>query len=128
MERKGYFKFANICVQSISLFLFVIGKDSDAELQDLLVELTQSKPSKPSVDDGDKIRLWQETQSIDGESEIKKNDSHEMHLASSEKSDEGQTGTESKTRPQESSKKTKKKKAKNKKNESVDMLRNGEEG
>ena len=115
------------CIQSISLFLFsVIGKDSDAELQDLLMELTETKPSKPSVDD--KIRLWQETQTVDGDSEIKKNDSHEKHLVSTENGDEDQPGTESKTRPQEPSKKTKKKKAKNKKNESADMLRNGEEG
>ncbi|XP_078375747.1 LOW QUALITY PROTEIN: tRNA endonuclease ANKZF1-like [Oculina patagonica] len=105
----------------------LLGKDSDAELQGLLMELTQTKPTEnlPSVDDDDKIRLWQETQTVDSNSEITKNDSQE--IVSTENGDKDQLSIESKTRPQETSKKTKKKKAKNKKSESVEMLRNGEE-
>lgn len=106
----------------------MIGKDSDAELQGLLMELQQTKPTEnlPSVDNDNKIRSWQNSQSIDSNSEVKKNTLRERNEI--ENSDEDQPGKESERRPQETSKKTKRKKTKNKKAESVDMLRNDEEG
>lgn len=112
----------------------VIGKDSDAKLQGLLMELSQTKTKDnlSSVNDNDIVRLWQDSQTVDGTSEVKQNNSQERN--DTENSDEQKPGSESKlaiepqTRPQETSKKTKRKKAKNKKAQSLDMLRHGQEG
>ena len=98
------------------------------------MELTQRKTKEnlPSVDDDDKVRLWQDSQTIDSNSEGKKNNSQQRN--GNENCDEHQPGlesepgAESEVRPQDTSKKTKKKKAKNKKAELGDMLRNGQEG
>ena len=92
------------------------------------MDLTQSKPTQnlPSVDDGDKIQLWQETSTVDSNSEMKEN--HSQEVVSTENGDEHQPGTESNAKPQETPKKAKKKKAKNKKTDSANMLRNGEGG
>ena len=51
----------------------VIGKASDAKLQGLLVELSQTKTKDnlSSAKDGDKVRLWQDSQTIDSTSEVK---------------------------------------------------------
>ena len=84
------------------------------------------------VNDDDKVRLWQDSQTIDSNSEVTTSNSQQRN--DNENSDEHQPGLESEpgaeaqARPQETSKKTKKKKAKSKKTESLDMLRNGQEG
>ena len=112
----------------------VIGKDSDAKLQGLLVELSQTKTKDNlcSAKDGDKVRLWQDSQTIDSTSEVKQNNSQERN--NTENNDELKPASESElvvepqARPQETSKKTKRKKAKNKKAESLDILRYGQEG
>ena len=92
------------------------------------MELTQTKATEnlPSVDEDDKIRLWQDSQHIDINSEVKKKDDLQERRVSNENGDEDLPDAESKAKPQETSKKTKKKKAKNKK--AVDMLQNGEGG
>lgn len=89
------------------------------------MDLTQRKPTEnvPSLDDGDKIELWQQTNTVDSNSEMKENDSQEV--VSNENGDKDQPGTKSNAKPQETLKKVKKKKAKTKKTDSVDMLRNG---
>ena len=118
----------------VFLFVCVLGKDSNAELQDLLLELTQTKTKEnlSLINDDDKVGLWQDSQTIDSSSEIKTSNSQQRN--DTENSDEHQPGLESEpgaeaqVRPQETSKKTKKKKAKSKKAESLDMLRNGQEG
>lgn len=114
----------------IVLVVFVLGKESDAELQGLLVEMTQTKTKEnlSLVNDDDKVRLWQDSQT----SEVKTSNSQQRN--DTENSDEDQPGlesgpgAESQARPQETSKKTKRKKAKSKKAESLDMLHNGQEG
>lgn len=116
------------------LFVCVLGKESDAELQGLLVEMTQTKTKEnlSLVDDDDKVRLWQDSQTINSNSEVKTSNSQQRN--DTENSDEDQPGlesgpgAESQARPQETSKKTKRKKAKSKKAESLDMLHNGQEG
>ena len=123
-------------LSKIFLFLFicVLGKDSDAELQGLLMELTQTKTKEnlSLLDDDDKVRLWQDGQTIDSNSEVKtsnpqqRNDTENSGKTQPEL--ESESGAESQARPQETPKKTKKKKAKSKKAESLDMLRNGQEG
>ena len=112
----------------------VIGNDSDAKLQGLLVELSQTKTKDnlSSVNDDDKVRFWQDSQTIDSTSEVKLNNSQERN--DTENRDELKPASESElvvelqARPQETSKKTKRKKAKNKKAESLDMLHHGQEG
>ena len=108
------------------LLLVIIGKDSDVELQDLLVNLTHNKAKEnvPAVDDGDKIRSWQASQAVASDNEVAI-DSQERNI-SLERSDEGQLDSGSTTKVQEAPKKTKKKKAKNIKKESVDGLQNAE--
>ena len=116
----------------IVLFVCVLGKESDAELQGLLVEMTQTKTKEnlSLIDDNDKVRLWQDSQTINSNSEVKTSNSQQRN--DTENSDEDQPGlesgpgAESQARPQETSKKTKRKKAKSKKAESLDMLRNGQ--
>ena len=98
------------------------------------MELTQTKTKEnlSLVNDDDKIRLWQDSQTIDSNSEVTTSNSQQRN--DNENSDEHQPGLESEpgaeaqARPQETSKKTKKKKAKSKKADSLDMLRNGQEG
>ena len=99
------------------------------------MELTQTKTKEklPLVNDDDKVRVWQDSQTIDSSSERKKNNSQEQN--GTENSNEHQPvlesepgTTESQARPQETSKKTKRKKAKSKKAELGDMFRNGQEG
>ena len=108
------------------LLLVIIGKDSDVELQNLLMNLTYNKAKEnvPAVDDGDKIRSWQASQAVasDNEAAI---DPQERNI-SLERSDKGQPDSGSTTKVQEAPKKTKKKKAKNIKKESVDGLQNAE--
>lgn len=116
------------------LCMCVIGKESNAKLQGLLVELSQTKTKDnlSSVNDDDKVRLWQDSQTMDSNSEVKQNYSQKIN--DTENSDELKPASESElvvepqARPQEKSKKTKRKKAKNKKAESLDMLRHGQEG
>ena len=109
----------------------MIGQESDAGLQGLLMEL-KTTDNSPLVDEDDKVRLWQDCQTIDSSSEAKKNNSQQRN--DTENSDEHKPGLKSEpdvqlqARPQETSKKTKRKKAKSKKAESVDMSRNGQEG
>ncbi|KAJ7380056.1 Ankyrin repeat and zinc finger domain-containing protein 1 [Desmophyllum pertusum] len=88
------------------------------------VNTDKSNRNLPSVDEDDKIRLWQDSQHIDINSEVKKKDDLQERHVSNENGDEDLPDAESKAKPQETSKKTKKKKAKNKK--AVDMLQNGE--
>ena len=92
------------------------------------MKLTRNKPTEhlPPVDDDDKIRLWQASQTVAGNSGVKI-DSQERNI-SPEDSEEGQPGTRSRSTPQETSKKMKKKKAKTKKAGYVDMLQNAGEG
>lgn len=124
----NYFEYVYI------LCMCVIGKESNAKLQGLLVELsrTKTKDNLSSVNDDDKVRLWQDSQTMDSNSEIKQNYSQKRN--DTENSDELKPASESElvvepqARPQEKSKKTKRKKAKNKKAESLDMLRHGQEG
>lgn len=91
-----------------------------------------TKENLSLVNDDDKVRLWQDSQTISSSSERKKDNSQERN--GTENTDEHQPGlesgpgTESQARPQETSKKTKRKKAKSKKAELGDMLRNGQEG
>ena len=94
------------------ILLVIIGKDSDVELQDLLMNLTHNKAKEnvPAVDDGDKIRSWQASQAVASDNEVAI----------------GQPDSGSTTKVQEAPKKTKKKKAKNIKKESVDGLQNAE--
>ena len=108
------------------ILLVIIGKDSDVELQDLLMNLTHNKAKEnvPAVDDGDKIRSWQASQAVASDNEVAI-DSQERNI-SLERSDEGQPDSGSTTKVQEAPKKTKKKKAKNIKKESVDGLQNAE--
>lgn len=104
----------------------LLGKDSDVELQDLLMNLTHNKAKEnvPAVDDGDKIRSWQASQAVASDNEVAI-DSQERNI-SLERSDEGQPDSGSTTKVQEAPKKTKKKKAKNIKKESIDGLQNAE--
>jgi len=110
----------------------LLGKDSDAELQGLLKELTQTKTKEnlSLVNDDDKVRLWQNSQTTISNSEGKEHNTQQRN--DTENSDEHQPGlesepgTESQARPQETSKKTKRKKAKSKKAELGDMLHNGQ--
>lgn len=104
----------------------LLGKDSDVELQDLLMNLTHNKAKEnvPAVDAGDKIRSWQACQAAASDNEVAI-DSQERNI-SLERSDEGQPDSGSTTKVQEAPKKTKKKKAKNIKKESVDGLQNAE--
>lgn len=123
-------------MSKIFLFLFgcTLGKDSDAELQSLLKELTQTKRKEnlSLVNDDDKVRLWQNSQTTISNSEGKEHNTQQRN--DTENSDEHQPGlesepgTESQARPQETSKKTKRKKAKSKKAELGDMLHNGQKG
>ena len=117
------------------LFLFacVLGKESVAEVQGLLMEFTQTKTKENlSLVDDNKVRLWQDSQTMDSNSEVKTSNPQQRN--DTENSDKTQSGlesepaAESQTRPQETSKKTKRKKAKSKKAESLDMLRNGQKG
>ena len=116
------------------LFVCVLGKDSDAELKGLLMELTQTKTKEnlPSVDDDDKVRLWQDSRTVDSNSEGKKNNSQQgndtENSGEHQPGLESEPGAESEVRPQETSKKAKRKKAKNKKVELGDILCNGQEG
>lgn len=93
------------------------------------MELTQTKTKENLVNDDDKVRLWQNSQTINSNCEAitqQRNDTensneHQPGL-------ESEPGTESQARPQETSKKTKRKKAKSKKAELGDMLHNGQKG
>lgn len=93
---------------------------------------TKTKENLSLVDDDDKVRLWQDSQTIVSNSEVKTSNSQQRN--DTENSDENQPGlesgpgAESQARPQETSKKTKRKKAKSKKAESLGMLCNGQEG
>ncbi|PFX14391.1 Ankyrin repeat and zinc finger domain-containing protein 1 [Stylophora pistillata] len=104
----------------------LLGKDSDADLQDVLKNLTLDKPKEklPEVNGDDKIRSWQASQMVVSNDEVTIDPQERIILP--EHSDKGPPGLGSTTKLQEASKKTKKKKAKVIKKESIDGLQNAE--
>lgn len=104
----------------------LLGKDSDADLQDVLKNLTLDKPKEklPEVNGDDKIRSWQASQMVVSNDEVTIDPQERIILP--EHSDKGPPGLGSTTKLQEASKKTKKKKAKVIKKEFIDGLQNAE--
>lgn len=105
---------------TVFVFVFVSGKDSDAELQGLLTQLTQTKTAEnlPTAEE-DKIRSWQASQITDQSRNEKTN--------SRGNDDRDEVDMVYAAKPEENSKKTKKKKAKNKRSVECES-QNGEKG